>query len=116
MSANESALAALNALNTACGKKAYQSFNNLAIGEHIVNYFSICNTKYGDRIQIELDDKYMILPERFSKKLDQEKLDVLNRSPKIMIYSGKDSSYQNRLILEFRDSSYYAEMFNFNAE
>lgn len=116
MSVNESAQSALITLNTACGKKAYQSFKDLAVGEYIVNHFSICNTTYGDRIQIELDDKYMILPERFAKKLDQDKIDALNRTPKIMVYSGKDSNYQNRLILEFRDSSYYAEMFNFNEE
>lgn len=116
MTANESAQSALIALNTACGRKVYQSFKDLAIGEYIVNHFRIFDTKYGVRIQIELDDKYKILPERFAKNLDQEKIDVLNRSPKIMVYSGKDPNYQNRLILEFRDSSYYAEMFNFNEE
>lgn len=113
MSVNDCAKSAVDALNTACEKKSYQSFKDLPIGEYIVNHFSICNTTYGDRVRIELVDTYMILPERFVTKLDQEKIDVLNRSPKIMVYGGKDSTSRERLILEFRDSSYYADMFTF---
>lgn len=116
MSTNENSNTAMATLNQACEKKPFQSFKNLPVGEYIVNHFSRVQTSYGERIQIDLNDTYMLLPERFSKLLDQHQLDTLNKSPKIMIFSGKDSTAKERLILEFRDSSYYAETLNFDID
>lgn len=116
MSEDESVKTAMDALNTACGSKKYQSFKDIQPGEYIVNQFSIVDTTHGPRIRIELGDSYMLLPERFVKTLDQSKIDILNKSPKIMIYSGKDSSNRDRLILEFRNESYFADIFSFGAQ
>lgn len=108
---------ALSVLNSACEKKTYQSFKDLPVGEYIVNHFSIVETKlYGNRIRIDLGETYMLLPKRFAEKLDQEKINVLNKSPKVMVYGGKDSSFKDRLILQFREAAYYAEIFNFDVE
>lgn len=108
---------AMDALNMACEKKLYQSFKNLAPGEYIVEKFSLMDTAHGERIRIDLAETYMLLPERFTKKLDEEDIDVLNKSPKIMVYGGKDSSNRDRLILKFRGDAYFTEMFsNYNLE
>lgn len=113
---NDNSKSAMDSLNLACGSKVYQSFQTLSIGDYIVNHFSTVTTPRGDRIRIDLDESYMLLPERFFNLLNQEKLDLLNKSPKIMIYGGKDHLNRSRLILEFRDSAYYAETLNFNSE
>lgn len=112
MSSAEEAIA-LSALQSACSKKKYQSFKDLEHGEYIVNHFTIIDTSHGRRVRIDLDDKYMFLPERFVKTIEPH-IDVINKTPKVMVYSGKDSSDRDRLILNFRDSSYFADIFEFN--
>lgn len=112
MSDNESVKAAMDALNMACSKMIYKSFKNLAPGEYIVNHFRIVDTIHGKRVRIDLDDNYMLLPERFTNMLTAEKIDVLNKAPKVMIYSGKDSTDRDRLILEFRSDTYFADIFD----
>lgn len=107
MSSQEEAIA-LNAL-----KSAYQSFKDLETGEYIVKHFTIIQTSHGQRVRIELDDKYMYLPERFVNTIGPH-IEVLNKSPKVMVYSGKDSSDRDRLILDFRGSSYFADLFEFD--
>lgn len=116
MSDEENIKTAMDALNSACGSKKYRSFKDIQPGEYIVNQFSMVDTTHGKRIRIELGDCYMLLPERFVKQLDQTKLDVLNKAPKIMIYTGKDSSQRDRLILEFRNESYFSDIFSFGAQ
>lgn len=116
MSDNENLKAAMDALNMACTKKTYQSFKNLQPGEYIVHQFSIVDTAHGKRVRIDLLESYMLLPERFIHQLGPEKISVLNKAQKIMVYGGKDSSDRDRLILGFRSDAYYAEMFNFAME
>lgn len=105
---------ALNKLKTACIKKPFKSFKDLTPGEYIVNSFVVVETKnYGQRIRINLDEFYMYLPERFQEVLDQAAIAELNLGPKIMIYSGKDVTDQNRLILDFQEVAYFAnQLFN----
>lgn len=98
---------ALNTLKAACVHKKFASFKDLLPGEYIINKFSIVNTTFGDRIRIDLQDSYMYLPESFLKTLTAELLDDLNKSPKIMVYHGKDSNNHNALILDFNDVSYF---------
>ncbi|DAC81321.1 hypothetical protein QKK82_gp03 [Mayetiola barley midge adintovirus] len=103
---------ALNKLKTACIKKPFKSFKDLAVGEYIVNSFVVVETKnYGQRIRINLDEYYMYLPERFQQMLDAATIAELNGGPKVMIYSGKDATDQNRLILDFQDVAYFANQF-----
>lgn len=117
MSNNGDVSSALGALKLACEKRVYRSFKDLQPGEYIVKKFCIMETAHGQRLRIEIDDStYMILPERFAETLDEEKISVLNQTPKIMVYGGKDSTNHDRLILDFRDSSYYGEIFNFSME
>lgn len=112
---NDNSKSVMDSLNLACGSKAYQSFQNLPTGDYIVNHFSTVNTPHGERIRIDCDEFYMLLPERFFNLLNQEKLDTLNSSPKVMVYGGKDHLNRSRLILEFRDSAFYAETLNFRS-
>lgn len=102
---------ALTVLKEACLRKTYKSFNLLQPGEYIVTLFEKYSSRHGDRIRITIEDTYMLLPERFNEALTDQILLDLNKSPKIMIYGGKDLSNQNRLILDFKDASFYADMF-----
>lgn len=108
---NCNVIAALAALNSACVKKTYQSFEKLERGEYIVDGFSIVDTARGKRVRIDMADTYMLLPERFFKQLSEETIAALNKAPKIMVYGGKETNNRNRLILEFRSDAYFAEMF-----
>lgn len=105
---------ALSMLNEACSKKSFKSFNDLLPGEYIVKHFEKHESKHGERVRIAIDDYYMYLPQRFNTTLSQGRLDELNKSPKIMVYGGKDISARDRLILDFKDVSYFTELFNDN--
>lgn len=102
-------MSALTSLKSMCLKKSFKSFKNLEIGEYIVDKFSKVETDLGSRIRIDIGDIYMFLPERFAS-LDEEALAELNLKPKIMVYSGKDPETQNRLILDFQDAEFYADL------
>lgn len=94
---------ALEKLRAACAKKViYKSFETLAPGEYTVYEFSKIETKHGHRVRITLEDYSMYLPERVI--LDDDDITELNASPKIMIYGGKETLKQNRLILDFRNT------------
>lgn len=101
---------ALSVLKETCLKKTFKSFKDLQPGEYIVTLFEKCETEKGERIRITIEDTYMYLPLRFYKALTEEALIELNKTPKIMVYGGKDTTTLNRLILDFKDASYFAEM------
>lgn len=112
MENNHTSVEALAALQSACEKKNFQSFKNLKFGDYIVRKFSIVDTLHGKRIQVDVNDGYMYLPERFVGVLSQNIIDELNKSPKIMVYKGKDANDGNRLILEFKEIEYFNEFLN----
>lgn len=99
----------LNELKNACVSRKYQSFKDLQPGEYIVNSFSIVESSHGPRVRVDMSDTYVLLPERFTKILTAEKIQLLNFTQKMMIYSGKDSSNRDRLILDFRDVNAYID-------
>lgn len=105
----------MNELKNACQKKTYLGFKNLQPGEYIVNLFSIVETTHGKRVRVDSGENYLLLPERFVKIMTPEKIIILNLSSKIMVYSGKDSSDRDRLLLDFRDADdYMNDLVNFN--
>lgn len=96
----------MDSLKSACLSKNFKSFKELAQGEYIVNRFTHVDTKHGKRVRIDLEEFYMYLPERFTS-LTEADINSLNASQKIMVYSGKDASKQNRLILDFQEPQTY---------
>lgn len=104
---NVTSSAALNALKAACVHKKFASFKDLLPGEYIVNNFSIVDTTFGERVRVELADAYMFLPPCFLRTLKPEVIEDLNKSPKIMVYKGKDADNRNALILDFNEVSYF---------
>lgn len=100
----------LDALKLACLKKKFTSFKDIVPGEYIVDKFTIVDTTHGKRIRIDLRDSYMYLPERFASALTESALVELNKTPKVMVYGGKDRDDRDRLILDFREYSYFAEL------
>lgn len=62
-------------------------------------------TEFGPRIRIDMDETYMFLPKRFTDALTETQVIELNKSSKIMVYSGKDVNENGRLILDFKETS-----------
>lgn len=100
----------LNALKLACLKKNFVSFKDLAPGEYIIKTFTVVDTTHGRRVRIDLADTYMYLPERFAIALTESAVLELNKTPKVMVFQGKDKNDRDRLILDFREYSYFAEL------
>lgn len=51
--------------------------------------FKIIKTKYGNQITVMLDnDYYVFLPNRFTKILKQEDLDIMNKNEVSLLYLG----------------------------
>lgn len=72
----------------------YKSFMNLNIGSYHVVKFERETSILGERIRMDFNDYFMFLPQRFSKRLDDELLTELNAhgTTVMMTYSGKGSN------------------------
>lgn len=75
--------------------KPLVSFSQLPVGEYVVLEFSMVQTKFGPKIKLDLGDKVVFLPSRFSKDMTDEKLAALNTLPQMLVFSGIDSSRNN---------------------
>lgn len=83
--------------NCAKGKsKPICSFEKLPIGEYLVRKFDFVETKFGPKVRVDIGDRFVFLPQRFSEGVTKEIVDDYNITPKIMSYSGKDASQFNR--------------------
>lgn len=111
---------ALTILKLACVQKperaqfamTYKNFDQIHPGEYIVTKFEKrASEKYGEQVRITVGDWYMNLPPRFNGPLTDVVIDELNKTPKIMVYGGKNQSEYNRLILDFKDASAYVTQF-----
>lgn len=89
-------MSALEALKLKCEYQPYKNFGDLEEGRYTIYHFAISKTKRGKCVRIDLGKFYMFLPERFAEVLDEDKIDELNKSPKVMIYKGKDPANQDR--------------------
>lgn len=108
MENNRTSAAALAALRSASEKRKFQSFKNIPKGEYIVKTFSHVDTIHGKRVQVDMmNGEYMYLPQRYLTLLSEDVCEDLSKSPKIMIYDGKDPDDSNRLILDFKDVNYF---------
>lgn len=92
---------AIEALKTACQVKPVVSFDTLLIGDYQITSFKRVQTKFGDRIRLELQEYIVYLPPRFSHNLTDEIVNELNTSIVIMTFRGKDPVSKNRLLLDF---------------
>lgn len=87
----------MEALLSSCEHRPYKSFSTLDCGEYPVTKFSISETKYGDRIRVDLKECYVFLPQRFSVDLfNEQAIKDLNSQDIVMIYRGKGSEVNSR--------------------
>lgn len=104
-------MSGLKLLNSACVTKPYKSFNDLDVGDYIVERFSYIDTKnFGKRIRMDFDEFHMYLPERFNIIAEQNKIDELNAAPKILHFEGKDYSQKGKLLISFKEVPYIANL------
>lgn len=84
-------------------KDIVKKFDDLAIGEYIPKLFKLADTNYGLKIYVSIDDFWIMLPTRYSDKINSdEQIRELNNTKFKMIYSGKDQNQGNRVMLKFK--------------
>lgn len=88
----------LAVLQGASVSKPIINFDKLSVGEYLIYEFALVQTKYGLRVRADLGKTYIYLPERYAKSLNSDHIDDLNKSTKVMIYSGKDPQQQKRYV------------------
>lgn len=110
-------MAALDILKSQCTSKPYTSFDNLPLGDYLISSFKLINLKnFGIRLRLDLGDKVVFLPERFSRNFTEQHCAEMNCGQYIFKYLGKDVNNHNKLMVDFvqlpdYDASVYA---NFN--
>lgn len=96
-------MSALELLKMAATPPQYINFDQLTIGEHLVNQIEIGNTKEGNRLRVSLaDNTFLFLPQRFMNQMTPETIKELNSHELLLVYGGKDPKCRNRLILDFK--------------
>lgn len=91
-------------LNSSATKAVAKSkrFDDLKIGEYLVKTFKLKEFPFGLRLLVEIDNFYLILPPRFSDKINSEQqLAEINAKKFKMVYGGKDPGEFNKLIIDF---------------
>lgn len=96
--------------------KKYISFDDLPIGDYIVEAFDLVKTKFGEVVRCEIGDKVVFLPKRCIEELDggkniPSKLIELNHSKNWLLYRGKDVSRENRLMVQIVSQEAYVNQF-----
>lgn len=93
---------AFNLLKSASINKPYCSFSELPVGEYIIAEFALVDTKFGERLRVDLGEKYVYLPMRYAVKMTNDLVAELNETPMVMIYMGKNPKKHNKIILDFK--------------
>lgn len=104
------------ALESTMTFKKYVSFDNLPIGDYIIESFRLVTTKFGEKVRCEIGDKVVFLPKRCIEEMDgnaniQLKMFELNRGKYWLLYRGKDVSQENRLMVEIVSQDAYVNKF-----
>lgn len=99
---NNKVISAFNLLKKATQRMKIKSFDQLAVGNYIVNSFKLHDTQYGLRLAVIVNAEIIYLPPRFSDAINtKELLDELNTAKYIMLYKGKDSKQKNWIDVDF---------------
>lgn len=80
-----------------------QSFDNLPVGTYAVTRFRLKETKFGQRVFVEIDDFCVVLPPRFSENIySQAQIVELNKNKMKMIFKGKYEEKNNLVCVKFK--------------
>lgn len=84
-------MSALDLLNKVCEKRAYISFKELKSGNYSVKSFILVETKnYGTRVRVDLEENYVLLPERFTSVCSNPSiLELVSKGNLYMVFGGK---------------------------
>lgn len=93
-------MSALSLLKQSCNNKPFVSFEDLAVGDYYISSFALVQSKFGLRIRVDIGNRVVLLPERFTKTFTEEHIKELNQGEYIMIYKGKEPTTK-KLILDF---------------
>lgn len=89
-------------LKKAANADSFLKFDDLEIGKkYPVDCFELVNTNFGARIAAYIDGDMLYLPKRFTKIIKAENIEALNSKKHVIIYSGKDATRGNRVLVDF---------------
>lgn len=94
-------MSALKLLKDASNAKPITNFDDLAVGDYLISSFLLVETKFGSRLRIDLGDKVVFMPARYSVCLTHENVKELNDGQYLLCYKGKDKAQNNKLIVDF---------------
>lgn len=86
---------AFQILKKSCCSKPYTNFTKLPVGDYLVSDFIIVDTKFGKKLRVDIGDKLILLPERFTCGLTPAHIEELNNTTMWMCYRGKDADNHN---------------------
>lgn len=93
----------LNLNASSASNEKVKKFENLDHGTYLVKSFKLKDTPYGLRLFVQIDDFYLILPPRYTDKINSdEQLKELNDGKFKMIYRGKNKDEFNKLMIDFK--------------
>lgn len=80
-----------------------KKFDDLTQGTYLVKSFKLKDTTFGLRLYVQIDDFYLVLPPRYTDKINSdEQLQELNGGKFKMIYHGKNKDEYNKLMIDFK--------------
>lgn len=103
-------MSALNLLKQVCNDKPYVSFEDLSMGDYFISSFALVQSNFGLRIRVDIGNRMLLLPDRFTKAFTEEHIKELNQGEYIMIYKGKEPSTK-KLLLDFEMVNSYSGPF-----
>lgn len=82
-----------------CEHRPYKKFADLERGEYPIRKFSVVNTRFGDRVKLDMEEFHVYLPERFqAKEYPQERINELNKKDVILVFKGKEKGICGRYV------------------
>lgn len=98
----------LESLRSACVAKRFVSFTKLPYGVYRISFCLMEETKFGHRLRVELwdDDRFVYMPERVSKHLNEEFIQQMNEQAEAadglyFLYKGRDPTQNSWYSFQF---------------
>lgn len=89
----------MDVLLSSCETPPYKSFGVLERGDYPIRKFSVVETKYGNRVRLDLTEFHVYLPARFqAADFPKERIDELNRKDVILEFKGKEPGVNGRYV------------------
>lgn len=103
-------MSAFDILKQNCQEKPFANFDQLAPGEYLISKFELVVKQFKDdkepkqRLLLDLGEKLILLPDRYSVNLTESSVDELNRQKLLLVYHGKNPHQRNKIKIDFKSA------------